>query len=212
MLLVKEIFQSIQGESSHTGKLFHFFRLVGCNMRCEYCDTKYAYEGGEHREIVSIVDELLSSHIRNVLITGGEPLLQERTSDLAVSLLDEGFNVLVETNGSLDIRVLPPGVVRIMDIKCPSSGHSDDNRWENIDHLVKGDEVKFVIADKADFRWARQVLVNRKLDKICTVNFSPVHGEIEPIQLADWIKDEQLPVRLNVQLHKILWPDIDKGV
>ena len=211
-LSVCEIFQSIQGESSFAGLPFAFVRLAGCNLRCRYCDTRYALEGGEEMSLERIVDTTLSYGWELVEITGGEPLVQQETPDLAARLMEKGCKVLVETNGSLDISVLPDGVIRVMDIKCPSSGESEHMLWENIWKLKPGDEVKFVVSDRHDYEWARGILRERFNTSKTKVLFSTVFGELPPRNLIEWILHDGLRVRFQPQLHKYIWPHELRGV
>jgi 7-carboxy-7-deazaguanine synthase len=204
-LVVNEIFASIQGESSWAGIPCVFVRLTGCNLRCTWCDTEYAFDEGEKLAIAEIIQRIDAFGLATVEITGGEPLLQPGTATLAERLIAAGKKVLVETSGASPIDVLPPGVIRIMDIKCPSSGESDRNHWPNIDHLTSGDEVKFVLGNRDDYDWARDVVERYQLTTRCTVLFSPVFGQLDPRALADWILSDRLAVRLQVQLHKYIW-------
>ena len=212
MLVVTEIFKSIQGESTYAGLPFWFIRLTGCNLRCAYCDTTYAYEGGQPITVDQAVEPLAADPLRNVLITGGEPLMQQDTPALAQALLDRSFTVLVETNGSQDIAVLPRGVCRIVDFKCPSSGHENDNRLENIKLLTSKDEVKFVMSDRDDFDWAKDFLFRQAIASPIPILFSAVESALPLPQLASWILEDHLPVRLNVQLHRWIWPKSLRGV
>ncbi len=205
-LTVCEIFKSIQGESSYVGLPCSFVRLTGCNLACRYCDSTYAREEGDPMEIADIVDKVLSHDVRLVEITGGEPLLQPETPLLAQALLDTGRRVLIETNGSLDISSLPERVVRIMDLKCPSSGESHRNRWENLALLRPHDEIKFVIADRTDFEWAQETLRHRLKGIQNAVLFSPVHNELSAAALAQWILSDNLEVRMQAPLHRFIWP------
>jgi len=207
MLKVNEIFQSIQGESSYAGFPCVFIRLSGCNLRCSYCDTAYAYKEGTLWLVRDIVKAVSLHEIPLVEITGGEPLDQEETPLLAESLLDTGYSVLVETNGTKDISLLPAGVTRIMDIKCPGSGEQGKTDWGNMDRLSADDEVKFVICGEADYIWAREVLKKYGLAGKSKVLFSPAHGRLQSSDLAGWILRDRLPVRLQLQLHQILWPE-----
>lgn len=211
MLKVNEIFYSIQGESTFSGIPFVFVRLTGCNLRCTYCDTKYAYEEGTELTVEQILKEVKNFKCRYVEVTGGEPLLQEDTPFLVDSLIDKGFTVLVETNGTKDISVISDKAVIIMDVKCPSSGESDKIDWENIKRLDKKDEVKFVIAEKSDYDWAKEVVTNRNLTYKSGVLLSPVEEKLNPDLLAEWILKDSLKVRLQLQLHKILWPEVKRG-
>ena len=212
MIVVNEIFSSIQGESGFVGYPFLFIRLTGCNLRCSYCDTTYAYDKGRSMSVDQVVRRIMKQPIRRVLITGGEPLLQEETPVLADRLLQMGCTVLIETNGSLDIGCLHESVHRIMDLKCPSSGVEESNRWENLSLLSTLDEVKFVVADRVDYTWARNILFSQQLTERCPVLFSPVTESLPPAQLASWILEDALPVRLNLQIHKSIWPDTLRGV
>lgn len=212
-LLVTEIFFSIQGESTHAGRPCAFVRLSGCNLRCSWCDTAYAWDHGTPMEIQEIMDMVLRYRCPLVEITGGEPLLQEQTPELCARLLHEGLTVLVETNGSLNIDLLPEGVLRILDVKCPSSGQQEKNDPENLKRLRPGDELKFVIANRTDFDFARQVI--NEHPGLCEKNavcLSPVFGALAPDELARWILDEGLNVRLSLQIHKILYDPEARGV
>ena len=206
-LKVNEIFFSIQGESSYAGLPCAFVRLTGCNLRCSYCDTQYAYEEGEILAIPAIMENLARFDCGLVEITGGEPLLQAETPALAGELLASGHTVLVETNGSLDINSIDQRCVRIIDIKCPSSGMADRNDLKNIGRMTKNDELKFVLGCRDDYEYAKGILdtVSHSPHKI---NFSPVFGAVSARALSEWILEDRLPVRLNLQLHKIIWgPD-----
>jgi len=213
-LKVNEIFHSIQGESSYAGRRCVFIRLTGCNLRCSYCDTKYAYKGGKELAIEEIVDQVASHQCPLVEVTGGEPLIQKETPHLIHRLLDDGYEVLMETNGSQDISQADDRCVKIVDIKCPSSGESEQNDLENLDRLIDHDEVKFVIGDRNDFFVAKEILDTRTPDfcKQHPVHFSPVFGQIDPKILADWILKDRLNVRLQLQLHKVVWPSDQRGV
>lgn len=211
-LSVCEIFRSVQGESSFMGIPCAFVRLAGCNLRCRYCDTKYALEEGEEMRLEDVVNQVASLGIELVEITGGEPLLQERTPSLATTLLQQGHKVLVETNGSLDISVLPDGAIRIMDIKCPSSGEHESIMWDNLWKLRPDDEVKFVIGDRHDYEWAKGILRERFDKKGTTVLFSVVFGELLPRNLVEWILDDGIAVRFQPQLHRYIWPQETRGV
>ena len=211
-LVVNEIFRSIQGESTYSGTLCTFVRLTGCNLRCSYCDTTYAYEQGERMTIEEVLGRVAGYRTHLVEVTGGEPLLQEETPRLAQALLDGGQRVLVETNGSLDVGLLPQGVVRVVDIKCPGSGMWERMRWENLRGLRPTDEVKFVITDRRDYDWAREVVSRYRLAGEVTVLFSPAFGRLRPEELADWVVHDNLPVRFQVQLHKVVWGLAAEGV
>jgi 7-carboxy-7-deazaguanine synthase len=211
LLKVNEIFYSIQGESSFAGIPFVFIRLTGCNLRCTYCDTKYAYEEGTEMSVEQIIEEIKKYNCPYVEVTGGEPLLQEETPGLVNSLIDDDFTVLVETNGTKDIGVIPDKAVRIMDIKCPSSGESDKFEWENLNRLNPKDEVKFVIAEKLDYDWAKEIITDRNLSDKVKVLLSPVKDKMSPDILAEWILKDELNARLQIQLHKIIWPFYRRG-
>jgi 7-carboxy-7-deazaguanine synthase len=207
MLTVCEIFQSIQGESSHAGKPCVFVRLTGCNLSCNYCDAVYTrFEGAPH-SIEEIVDEVLEYGWPLVEITGGEPLLQLQTPELCRALLEHGRTVMVETNGSLDIGSLPRKVIRVVDVKCPGSGEGGSFAINNIGLLTAHDELKFVLSDRADFDWASAFVNEHSLCDRCTVLFSPVWGRVHPAALAEWILQHRLPVRLGLQVHKVIWGD-----
>ncbi len=211
-LKVNEIFRSIQGESSFAGLPCAFVRLAGCNLRCRYCDTKYAYEEGREMEVGEIVRAVGAFGCRLAEITGGEPLAQPAAPELATRLLEAGCQVLVETNGSLPIEILPKGAVRIVDVKCPGSGESDKVRWRNLELVGPEDEVKFVIGSREDYEWARDAVRRFGLEDRSRPLFSPVHGEMEPSRLAEWILGDGLRVRLQLQLHKYIWGADRRGV
>jgi 7-carboxy-7-deazaguanine synthase len=215
-LLVTEIFKSIQGESWFAGLPCVFVRLTGCNLRCTYCDTKYAYDGGEKLDVEEVVERVAAypafGGTQLVEVTGGEPLLQDETPELAEALLQKAKTVLVETNGSLDIGMLPEGIVRIVDVKCPDSGESAKMLWENMDQLVRTDEVKFVLQSRRDYEWAMSIVEDYELLRQCMVLFSPAFGILQPKRLAEWVLADNLPVRLNLQLHKYIWSPDKRGV
>ncbi len=211
-LTVNEIFKSIQGESSHAGRLCTFVRLTGCNLRCIYCDTTYAYDEGRDMSIEQVLREVAMHPVHLVEITGGEPLLQAEAPALAKALLDTGYTVLVETNGSMDISALPAGCLRIMDLKCPSSGMSAENLWSNLGHLTAQDEVKFVIGSREDYEWAKCIIAEHDLAARITVLFSSVFGALEPRQLAEWVLGDDLLVRFQIQMHKYIWSPEERGV
>lgn len=206
-LRVTEIFFSIQGESTFQGLPCGFIRLTGCNLRCVWCDSAYAFQGGELLPVPEIVERVTAFPTRLVELTGGEPLLQQATPTLAAELLSRGFTVLCETSGERDIDLLPEGVHRIMDLKAPGSGEVAANRWDNLEKLRPGDELKIVIADRGDFEWAAETLRGRGLLGRVPLLLSPVAGRLEPRTLAEWILASGLPARLNLQLHKQLWGD-----
>jgi 7-carboxy-7-deazaguanine synthase len=211
MFSVCEIFYSLQGESSFAGFPCVFVRLAGCNLRCVYCDTRYAYNNGTAMSIDQILARLGQWRCGLVEITGGEPLCQDDTPFLAETLLRRGCKVLVETNGTLDIGCLPEGAIRIMDIKCPGSGESAKIRWENLDSLKAPDQVKFVISDESDYLWMKNVIRAHPLPDSVTIIASPAHGKMEPARLAESILTDHLNVRFQLQLHKILWPTAESG-
>lgn len=206
-LRITEIFHSLQGEADAVGWPTVFVRLTGCPLRCQYCDTAYAFEGGSWKEIDAILEEVASHGARHVCVTGGEPLAQKRCLRLLGALCDAGYDVSLETSGALDIAAVDPRVRRVVDLKTPASLEVHRNRWENIRHLTPRDQVKFVICDRADFDWACARVAEHGLVTLCPVLFSPSHGQLEPGVLADWILAERLPVRFQVQLHKLLWGD-----
>lgn len=211
-LLVHEIYASLQGESSYAGRPCVFVRLTGCNLRCTYCDTEYAFYGGERLSVDDVVTKVVGYGIPLVEITGGEPLLQKECVTLARQLLDAGLTVLIETSGERPINVLPAGIIRIMDIKCPSSGECEKMHWDNIAHLNKRDEVKFVIGDRADYEWTRDVMQQHDLTERCAVLVSTVFGKLDPKDLAEWVIEDKLDVRFQLQLHKYIWDPETRGV
>ncbi len=211
-LVVNEVYASIQGESSYAGLPCVFVRLTGCNLRCTYCDTAYAFYDGERRTVASVVELVRGYGISLVEITGGEPLVQKDCVVLAQQLLDLGFNVLIETAGALPIDVLPAGIIRIMDIKCPSSGESDKMDWSNIGHLTARDEVKFVIGNREDYDWARGVIAKHALHEKCAVLISTVFGAVPSKDVVEWMLEDRLPARFQLQLHKYIWDPKERGV
>lgn len=208
---VTEIFHSIQGESSHVGRPMTFVRLTGCNLRCVWCDSEYTFMGGTQMTLDEVITEVREIGCRTVEITGGEPLVQKDVFELVSRLCDEGYEVLVETSGSIDTSPVDPRAKIILDLKCPGSGEVDRNLWSNLDRLQPHDEIKFVIADRADYEWAREVVRERKLENF-TVLMSPVWGELELKPLAEWILADGLDVRLQTQLHKHVWGPGVEGV
>lgn len=204
-LVVNEIYPSIQGESTRAGLPCLFIRLTGCDLRCEYCDTEYAFYEGKKMTLQEIVDRVITFPISLVEVTGGEPLLQRNVHPLMTKLADLGKTVLLETSGAHDISACDPRVIRIMDLKCPSSGEMHRNRWENLSHITDRDEIKFVIGNYEDFQWAMEVVKKYGLTEKCVVLYSAVWNTLELTKLAEWVRDEQLPIRLQPQLHKILW-------
>jgi len=213
-LKINEIFYSIQGESTYAGRPCVFVRLSGCNLRCSYCDTQYAYDAGEEMYIADVLDRMSEYNCRLVEITGGEPLLQEETPELVRHLLNNGYKVLLETNGSRDLSIVDERCIKIMDIKCPSSGEKDSNDLENLKRLGDNDELKFVIADRADYEYAKKILdLSRSLSPGSpAVHFSPCFGKIDLKELAGWILKDALDVRLHIQLHKYIWDPHEKGI
>ncbi|MDW8343704.1 MAG: radical SAM protein [Verrucomicrobiae bacterium] len=212
MLVVNEIFYSIQGESSWAGLPCVFVRLTACNLRCTWCDTTYSFHEGRPMTVGDVIVKVLEYNCPLVEITGGEPLLQPNVYPLMTRLCDLGKRVLLETSGSVDVSRVDPRVVKIMDLKCPSSGESHRNLFSNLDHLDKKDELKFVIADRADYEWARDVLHRYDLQGIGCILFSPVWDRLPLRTLAEWILADRLPVRLQTQWHKIIWGANARGV
>ncbi len=211
-LRVNEIFYSIQGESSLAGRPCVFIRLTYCNLRCTYCDTSYAFFEGNDMSIGEIITKVKSFDTRLVEITGGEPLIQKKVHELIGVLCDEGFEVLIETGGHMDIGLVDDRVKRIIDIKCPSSGESGKVYWNNLGLLRQSDEVKFVIGDGNDYEWAKAVVAENRLSEKCTVLFSPVFDKMNYCELAERILNDQLPVRFQLQMHKFIWPPDMRGV
>ena len=204
-LRVTEIFASIQGESTRAGLPTVFVRLTGCPLRCAWCDTEYAFRGGMHMSEDEILAAIARHNLPTVCITGGEPLAQRAVLGLMRRLCNMGYRVSIETCGALDIAEIDPRVVRVLDWKAPSSGECDKNRLENLRHLRAHDEIKFVLADEADYRWACAQIRQHRLADRCTLLFSPVAGHLSPAALAEWIVRDRLPVRFQLQLHKVLW-------
>lgn len=212
VLRVTEIFHSIQGESTHAGAPCVLVRLTGCNLRCTWCDTAYAFHGGQAMTMAEVMEQVRGHGCPLVEITGGEPLLQPEVVPLMAELVRLGYRVLLETGGSLPIDPVPAGVMRIIDIKCPGSGEADRNHWANLERLRDGDELKFVIADRVDYEWAAEQIGRRGLAERCPLLFSPVHDTLRPCDLARWVLADRLPVRIQIQLHKVLWPAELQGV
>ncbi len=204
---ITEIFYSLQGETRTVGLPTVFVRLTGCPLRCGYCDTEYAFYGGEKREISDIVAEVASYQPRYVTVTGGEPLAQNSCRELLTALCDLNVEVSLETSGAMDIGNIDPRVVRVMDLKTPASNEDSKNRYTNLDLLTQKDQLKFVICNRDDYDWSVAKLAEYKLDQRCDILFSPVHGDLSPTELAEWIIKDNLPVRLQLQLHKYLWQD-----
>jgi 7-carboxy-7-deazaguanine synthase len=213
MLTINEIFHSIQGESTHTGRPCVFVRLTACDLRCSWCDTPYAFHEGRKMSVEEVVAAVDAFGCKVVEITGGEPLLQADVYPLMHRLLEGGHMVMLETGGHRSIADVPPGVIRIVDVKCPGSGESDRNDWSNLDLLTRSDEVKFVLCDRADYDFAKAVVARHGLiDRAGTVLFSPVHGVLPASQLASWILADRLAVRLQLQAHKYIWSPDARGV
>lgn len=212
-LVVHEIYRSLQGESTFVGRPCAFVRLSACNLRCRWCDTPEAFTGGTRMQVAEVVEKALALGTDLVEVTGGEPLLQAAVHPLLRALCDAGKTVLLETSGERDVSGVDPRVHRIVDLKAPGSGESTRNRWENLPHLTARDEVKLVLADRADYEWAREVITREKLpERVGTVLVSPVWGELDPRALAAWVLEDGLRVRVQVQLHKIVWGGDAKGV
>ncbi len=206
-LRVSEIFHSLQGEGARTGLPTVFVRLTGCPLRCGYCDTDYAFQGGEWMSLSTLLARTAAFTARHVCVTGGEPLAQKACHDLLTALCDAGLDVCLETSGALDISGVDGRVARIVDLKTPGSGEAGRNLWSNLEHLTPRDELKLVLTDRADYEWARDVMTRHGLAARCPVLFSPVWDRLPPAQLAEWILADGLPVRMQVQLHKILWAE-----
>ncbi len=211
-LRINEIFHSVQGEGTRTGVRCVFVRLTGCHLRCTFCDTEYAFYEGDWMTLDAVLDRVRQYDCPVVEITGGEPLLQPAVFPLMSRLADECETVLLETSGALSIADVDPRVVRIVDIKCPASGEARSNRWANIGLLTPRDEVKFVLANRNDYEWARDVLGRYHLAKRCPVILAPVHGALEPLDLTEWVLEDRLNVRVGVQLHKLIWSPEMRGV
>ncbi len=212
MIKVNEIYFSIQGESSKAGLPCVFVRLTYCNLRCTYCDTEYAFFDGKDYSIDEIIDRVKKYECRLVEITGGEPLFQKECYDLLKKLCEEGFEVLLETGGSLPVKEVDKAVRIIMDLKCPSSGMVKKNLFENIRYLKTGDELKFVIGTREDYEWTKEIIKKYGLSNKCEILFSVVFGELEPLTLVNWILEDKLKVRFQLQMHKFIWDPLAKGV
>jgi len=213
MLKVNEIYHSVQGESTYAGLPCVFVRLTFCNLRCTYCDTEYAFYEGKDLSITQIINEIKKYDCKLVEITGGEPLVQmDECLDLMKQLCDDGFEVLIETGGSLSIKDIDPRVKVIMDLKCPSSGMEKKNLYENINYLKPVDELKFVIGSREDYEWTVEVMKKYDLENKCKILFSVVFGKLEPVQLVNWILKDKLNVRFQLQMHKFIWHPEIKGV
>ena len=208
-LRITEIFLSLQGEANTVGCPTVFVRLTGCPLRCQYCDSAYAFRGGEIQTLSQILATVKQHGVNKVTVTGGEPLAQPGVHPLMTALVDEGFSVSLETSGALPVEQVDPRVVKVLDIKTPDSAEVHRNHWENLAHLQPQDQIKFVICSRKDYDWARtQCDVHQLYARVADVLFSPSHSELEPRQLADWIVTDRLPVRMQVQLHKLLWGDV----
>lgn len=207
-LRITEIFHSLQGESRTIGLPTVFVRLTGCPLRCTYCDTEYAFYGGHWRSFEDILQEVHRYGARYVCVTGGEPLAQRSCLGLLSALCDRGYHVSLETGGAMDVARVDARVMKVVDIKTPASGEEGRNRWQNLDHVSKNDQLKFVICNRADYEWSRDQVRERALAERCEVLFSPSHGQQPARELAEWVLEDGLPVRFQVQLHKVLWGDI----
>jgi 7-carboxy-7-deazaguanine synthase len=207
-----EIYTSIQGETQHAGRPCTLVRFAACDLRCGYCDTDYAFTGGQDVSVAAIVDDVRTRGARLVLLTGGEPLLQPELPELARRLLDDGFEVMVETGGHRDVSALPDGVCIILDVKTPGSGESHRNLWSNLRRVDRDDAVKFVVCSDEDYAWSKQVIAEHGLAERTTVLLSPSFGQLEPRLLVEWMLRDRLPARLNLQLHKYVWPPDQRGV
>jgi 7-carboxy-7-deazaguanine synthase len=213
VLRINEIFYSIQGEGSRSGKPCVFIRLTGCGLRCTYCDTEYAFYEGDDRSLENILSEVRSYECNLIELTGGEPLEQEAVYPLMKTLCDEGYDVMIETGGHIDISRVDPRVKRIVDLKTPSSGMENRNLYRNVEYLTRQDEVKFVIGSREDYLWSKEQIELFNLpNKVTTILLSPVTDVLASSDLAKWILEDKLPVRFQVQLHKIIWPGVDRGV
>ena len=204
-LRINEIFYSIQGESVKAGLPTIFIRLTGCPLRCRYCDTAYAFHNGEKMSIDSIIQNVSQYRSKHITVTGGEPLAQRSCHILLARLCDEGFHVSLETSGTIDIANVDKRVMKIMDIKTPGSAEADKNKFKNLEHLTGNDQIKFVICNQSDYEWSKQKLIRHNMTDICEVLFAPEHVSLKPTELANWILEDKLNVRLQVQLHKYLW-------
>ena len=205
ILRVNEIFLSLQGETSRVGLPTVFVRLTGCPLRCGYCDTEYAFYNGENTSISSVIDSVADYGIQNVTVTGGEPLAQKKCLLLLRLLCDAGYSVSIETSGVQDISKVDARVVKVLDVKTPGSGEEKKNNWANLDYLTCRDELKFVLCNEADYQWAIKTIQDYHLDQICPILFSPVYKELNPALLAEWVLRDRLGVRVQIQLHKLLW-------
>jgi 7-carboxy-7-deazaguanine synthase len=212
MLKVNEIYHSIQGESTNAGLPCVFIRLTGCNLRCTYCDTEYAFFEGNERSLDEIIEEVRKYNCKLVEVTGGEPLMQDESIELMKKLCDEDFDIMLETAGNMPIKDVDERVKIIMDLKCPSSGMMSKNLYENVDHLKKKDEVKFVLGNRKDYDWMKEIISKYNIQNKCTLLASVVLGTLEPLTLANWILEDKLDVRFQLQMHKFIWHPETKGV
>ena len=204
-LKISEIFLSVQGEASRAGLPTVFVRLTGCPLRCVWCDTEHAFSGGHNMNLSRILDDVAHFGVRQICVTGGEPLAQKNCLALLTTLCDAAYDVSLETSGALDIAGVDSRVSRIVDLKAPGSGEFGKNRWQNLDLLTPHDELKFVIKDRSDYEWARNTVIEKQLDALCPLLFSPVQDTLDPRDLAEWVLADRLPVRFQLQLHKLLW-------
>ena len=211
-LKINEIYYSIQGESSHSGRPCIFIRLTYCNLRCTYCDTEHAFYEGSNMTIDEILIYIKKWNCNLVEVTGGEPLFQKECINLLNALIDQSYEVLLETGGSLPLKNVPKNVIKIVDFKCPSSGMEKKNLWSIVKDLQVHDEIKFVIGNKEDFEWSKNIINKYSLNDICTLFFSPVYGKLKPAQLVNWILNDNINVRMQLQMHKSIWPADKKGV
>ena len=212
MIKINEIYLSVQGESTHTGLPCIFIRLTGCNLRCSWCDTAYAFHEGKNMSIDEILQKVENFGIHLVEITGGEPLMQDNVYTLMKRLIEKGYKVMLETGGSISLERVPKDVIKIMDLKCPGSGEQDKNNLDNLKLLAPHDEVKFVILDKKDYEWSRDIIKKYKINETAHILFSPVFDKLELKEMVKWILEDRLPVRLQTQLHKIIWDKNTIGV
>ena len=212
MIKINEIYLSVQGESTHTGLPCVFIRLTGCNLRCSWCDTAYAFHEGKNMSIDEILQKVENFGIHLVEITGGEPLMQDNVYTLMKRLIEKGYKVMLETGGSISLERVPKDVIKIMDLKCPGSGEQDKNNLDNLKLLAPHDEVKFVILDKKDYEWSRDIIKRYKINETAHILLSPVFDKLELKEMVKWILEDRLPVRLQTQLHKIIWDKNTIGV
>ncbi len=207
-----EIYTSIQGETQYAGLPCTLVRFAACDLRCSYCDTEYAFTGGQEVTVDSIVSDVEARGVPLVLLTGGEPLLQRELPELCAALMGRGFEVMIETGGHRDVSVLPSGVVVILDVKTPGSGESEKMHWANLERLGPRDAVKFVVTSEADYVWSRELIREKRLDARCQVLLSPSFGRVDAKELVAWMLRDKLPARLNLQIHKYVWPPDERGV